>query len=53
MRRQMVLVMIAEMEAAQQRGEPAEVVAPGPVPVAERLRFMPVRKVGAEQEELQ
>ena len=52
-RRAVMLMMIAEMEAGQKRGQPAVIAAPGPVAVAERVRSGAVRQEGAEQEELE
>jgi predicted XRE-type DNA-binding protein len=48
----MMLVMISEMEAAQQRHQPAELVRPRIVVIGERLFIMAMRKVGAEVEKL-
>jgi hypothetical protein len=48
-----MLVMIAEVEAGQERGESAVIAASGPVPVAERLLFGAMGQEGAEQEELE
>ena len=48
----MMLVMIAEMEAGQERRQGAIIVAPRPVTVAERLRAGAVGEEGPEQEKL-